>query len=67
MDINKVVEIIFYIFVPLIILINVIAVYLIIIGGNMNKTYEEQRLEDKEQMEYLKNYKRKNGGIRWKE
>lgn len=34
--------------------------YLIIVGGNMNKTQEERDLEDKEQMNYLKNYK--NGG-----
>lgn len=34
--------------------------YLIIVGGNMNKTQEERELEDKEQMNYLKNYK--NGG-----
>ena len=33
---------------------------LVIIGGN-DKTEEEQKLEDKEQMEYLKNYK-----SRWK-
>ena len=31
---------------------------LIIIGGN-NKTEEEQRLEDEEQMKYLKEYKEK--------
>ena len=31
---------------------------LIIIGGN-DKTEEEQRLEDKEQMEYLRQYREK--------
>lgn len=31
--------------------------YLIIVGGNMNKTDEERRLEDEEQMNYLKEYK----------
>lgn len=33
--------------------------YLIILGGNKNKTDEEQRLEDEEQIKYLKNYKNK--------
>ena len=33
--------------------------YLMIVSENMNKTDEERRLEDEEQMEYLKNYKRK--------
>lgn len=37
--------------------------YLIIVGGNMNKTQEERDLEDKEQMNYLKNYK--NGGSKF--
>ena len=32
---------------------------LIIIGGNMNKSKEEQRLEDEEQMEYLRQYREK--------
>lgn len=35
--------------------------YLMIVSENMNKTDEERRLEDEEQMEYLKNYKRKGG------
>ena len=30
--------------------------YLIIVGGNMDKTEEEQTLEDAEQMKYLKEY-----------
>ena len=35
--------------------------YLMIVSENMNKTDEERRLEDEEQMEYLNNYKRKGG------
>lgn len=31
---------------------------MIIIGGKANKSQEEQILEDKEQMEYLRNYKK---------
>lgn len=31
----------------------------IIIGGNANKSEYEQRMEDEEQMEYIKNYKKK--------
>lgn len=42
-----------------------IGTYLMIVSENMNKTDEERRLEDEEQMEYLRNYKkgskRKNG------
>lgn len=40
--------------------------YLIIVGGNMNKTAEEKEREDEEQMKYLKEYKdrRKNVGER---
>lgn len=34
-------------------------IILIIIGGN-DKTEEEQRLEDEEQMEYLRQYNEKN-------
>lgn len=34
-----------------------LGIYLIIVGGNMNKTDEEKRLEDEEQVNYLKNYK----------
>lgn len=39
--------------------------YLMIVSENMNKTDEERRLEDEEQMEYLKNYK-KGGKGKWK-
>ena len=31
----------------------------IIIGGNKNKTEDERNAEDKEQIKYLKNYKKK--------
>ena len=30
--------------------------YLVIVGGNLNKTDEEKRIEDEEQMNYLKDY-----------
>ena len=39
---------------------DVVFVYLILVGGNMNKTDEERRTEDEEQMKYLKKYKNKN-------
>ena len=39
-----------------------IGTYLLAISEGMNKTDEERRIEDKEQMEYLKNYKK--GGKR---
>lgn len=52
------------------ILFTVIALftYLIVIGGNENKTENERRLEDEEQMKILKNLKnkRKKVGNRWK-
>jgi len=35
-----------------------LGMYLVIVGGNINKTDEERRLEDEEQMNYLKNYKK---------
>lgn len=34
-----------------------LGMYLVIVGGNINKTDEERRLEDEEQMNYLKKYK----------
>lgn len=45
----------------LLILIVIIALftYLIILGASKCKSIEEQNAEDKEQMEYLKNYKKK--------
>lgn len=44
-------------------------IILIIIGGNA-KTEEEQRLEDEEQMEYLRHYRekrlnKKRGKVKW--
>lgn len=33
-------------------------VILIIIGGNMNKSDEERRLEDEEEMKYIEKYKK---------
>lgn len=45
----------------LLILIVIIALftYLIILGANKCKSIEEQNTEDEEQMEYLRNYKKK--------
>lgn len=34
-----------------------LGMYLVIVGGKITKTDEERRLEDEEQMNYLKNYK----------
>lgn len=50
--ISMVIMLIIYIFLTLIALFT----YLIIVGGNMNKTEEEKRLEDEEQMKYLEDY-----------
>ena len=36
-----------------------LGMYLVIVGSNINKTDEERRLEDEEQMNYLKSYKKK--------
>ena len=33
--------------------------YLVILGASMSKTDEERMIEDQEQMEYLRNYKKK--------
>ena len=40
-------------------LLIVIIMYLIILVANKNKTAEEKRLEDEEQMEYLRNYNKR--------
>jgi len=42
----------------LIIILIVIAIfmYLVIVGANLLKSEEERKFEDKEQMEYLRNY-----------
>lgn len=37
-----------------------IFMYLVIVGADKCKTEEERRIEDEEQMKYLKNYKRRN-------
>ena len=37
----------------------VVMMYLIIVGGSKGKSQAEQRLEDEEQIEYLRNYKSK--------
>lgn len=34
-------------------------IYLIIVGANKNKSVEEQKMEDEEQIKYLQNYKKK--------
>lgn len=40
-----------------------LGLYIIILGAYMDKTPEERRLEDEEQMRYLREYEnRKNGG-----
>lgn len=33
--------------------------YLIIVGGNLNKSEYERKLEDEEQLKYIENYKKK--------
>ncbi len=47
------------------ILFGLIAIF-IIIGGNMNKSEEEQRMEDEEQLQYLKEYNEKKFNKRHK-
>lgn len=42
-----------------IIFIIVASVWLTIYGGSQNKTDEERKMEDEEQMKYLKEYKEK--------
>ena len=42
--------------IAVIILILVAFVYLIIYGSSQNKSIEERKLEDREQMEYLRKY-----------
>lgn len=53
-------EIAMFVFLILMIITFVFALgtYLLIVSENMNKTDEERILEDEEQMEYLKNYKK---------
>lgn len=40
-----------------------IIIYALIIGSNLDKTDEEKEMEDREQEEYIRNYKKRNGGI----
>lgn len=35
--------------------------YLIILGSSKNKSDSERQMEDREQMEYLRNYKQRKG------
>lgn len=35
--------------------------YLVILGSSKNKSDIERKIEDKEQMEYLRNYKQRKG------
>ena len=49
-----------FLVVYIIFLIITIFMYLVIVGADKGKTEEERRLEDEEQMIYLRNYK--NGG-----
>ena len=35
--------------------------YLVILGSSKNKSDMERQIEDKEQMDYLKNYKQRKG------
>lgn len=37
-------------------IIDVILMYLILVGGNITKTETERKMEDEEQMEYLKKF-----------
>lgn len=51
-------------------IIDAILMYLILVGGNITKTETERKMEDEEQMEYLKNLIIGNlsgGNKRWKE
>ena len=60
-------EVAMFVFLILMIITFVFALgtYLLIVSENMNKTNEERMLEDEEQMEYLRNYK-KGGKKKWK-
>ena len=40
--------------------------YLVIVGGNMNKTDEEKELENQEQMKFLKNNCKTKNVQKWK-
>ena len=36
------------------------------IGGNLNKSEYEKQMEDEEQINYLKEYKKNRGNSKWK-
>ena len=38
----------------------------IMIGGNLNKSEYEKQMEDEEQINYLKEYKKNRGNSKWK-
>lgn len=57
--ISIVIMLILYILLTLIALFT----YLIIVGGNMNKTEKEKRLEDEEQMKFLEDYENRRKKI----
>lgn len=44
--------------VALILYLVTISIYIIIVGGNKNKSVEERKIEDEEQMKYLKKYRK---------
>lgn len=47
------------IFVIIFFLLVAISMYLIIVGGNMNKTNVEIEMENEEEMRFLENYRKK--------
>ena len=57
--ISMVIMLILYILLTLIALFT----YLTIVGGNMNKTEKEKRLEDEEQMKFLEDYENRRKKI----
>ena len=56
---NKIAMITFLVLYIIFIIITIL-MYLVIVGANICKTEEEKKLEDEEQMNYLRNHK--NGG-----
>ena len=46
--------------IALVLITNAIFTYLVVLGASKNKTDEERKIDDEEQMKYLENYK--NGG-----
>lgn len=41
-----------------------VCMYIVILGGNLDKTAEEIEMEDKEQMEYIKNNCRRKKDVK---